>query len=135
MRSDDLSNLLFNLAQMSGRHSRRVRRERKTFFFPGPGGGGGYSLKWHIHIAYIYIYILFASRSRTSMFSAYLRYSKKKSPNIHVQQKFKSQKSWSVQVCSHISGYAGVRILLIQTCAHTTNNQAASHECGRNYVL
>lgn len=39
MRSDNLSNLLFNLAQISGRHSRRVRRERKTFFFPGPGGG------------------------------------------------------------------------------------------------
>ena len=56
MRSDNLSNLLFNLAQMSGRPSRRVRRERKTFFFPGPGGG--YSLKWPIHIAYIDYYFL-----------------------------------------------------------------------------
>lgn len=56
MRSDNLSNLLFNLAQMSGRPSRRVRRERKTFSFPGPGGG--YSLKWPIHIAYIDYYFL-----------------------------------------------------------------------------
>lgn len=131
MRSDNLSNLLFNLVQMSGRPSRRVRRERKTFFFPGPGGG--YSLKWPIHIASIDYYFL-PLLSNVYVFRLFTLI-KKKSPNIHVQQQFKSQKSWSVQVCSHISGYAGVGILLIPTCAHTTNNQAAFHECGRNYVL
>ena len=130
MRSDNLSNLLFNLAQISGRHSRRVRRERKTFFFPGPGGG---VLKWPIHTAYIYHYFCL-SLSNVYVFRLFTLI-KNNSPDIHVQQKFTSQKSWSVQVCSHISGYAGVGILLIPTCAHTTNNQAAFHECGRNYVL
>lgn len=131
MRSDNLSNLLFNLAQIRGRHSRRVRRERKTFFFPGPGGG--YSQKWPIHIAYIYYYFLPLALERLCF--PLIHAHKNNSPNKHVLQKFKSQKSWSVQVCSHISGYAGVGILLIPTCAHITNNQAAFHECGRNYVL
>lgn len=131
MRSDNLSNLLFNLAQISGRHSRRVRRERKTFFFPGPGGGVLPKMAYTYSL-YILLFLPFAlERLCFPLIHAH----KNNSPNIHVQQKFKSQKSWSVQVCSHISGYAGVGILLIPTCAHTTNNQAAFHECGRNYVL
>ena len=97
MRSDNLSNLLFNLAQISGRHSRRVRRERKTFFFPGPGGG--YSLKWPIHIAYIYYYFLPFALERLCF--PFIHAHQKKNHPINMYSKSLSHRSLGVYKSVH----------------------------------